>query len=256
MPGASLSWVKRGKTRGIPPTIRFLAQLARLDPQPVIARLQKVPGGSSPRDRSHEPVYVALRLATDHPAEAEQVFNLRQAGGTDGLLVFDVLRLCRRLARVDPPRARRFAASHGSRGIRACAWASVAVGMADRDKAGASEALDRAIEEIDRLRESGPGLEQVFFLNGIRLMPPTNPAAQILPIVERVAPERLADVFWRAVALHPRIETDREDQLQSSYISYECTLLARYDRDVAAALFEPMDSYLKTPAVRRPRSSS
>ncbi len=81
-----------------------------------------------------------------------------------------------------------------------------------------------AIEEIDRLRESGPGPEEVFFLNGIRLMPPTNPAAQILPIVERVAPERLADVFWRAVALHPRIETDREDQLQSSYIGYECTL--------------------------------
>ena len=79
-------------------------------------------------------------------------------------------------------------------------------------------------------------------------MPPTNPAAQILPIVERIAPERLAEVFWRAVALHPRIETDREDQLQTSYISYECMLLARYDRDVAAALFEPMDSYLQTPA--------
>ena len=31
----------------------------------------------------------------------------------------------------------------------------------------------------------------------------TNPAALILPIVERIAPDRLADVFWRAVALHP-----------------------------------------------------
>ena len=45
-------------------------------------------------------------------------------------------------------------------------------------------------------------------------MYPTNPAAVILPIVERIAPERLAEVFWRAVALHPRIETDREDLLQ------------------------------------------
>ena len=82
-------------------------------------------------------------------------------------------------------------------------------------------------------------------------MPPTNPAAQILPIVERVAPERLAEVFWRAVALHPRIETDREDQLQTSYIGKECILLARYDREVAAVLFEPLDSYLKKPAVRQ-----
>ena len=128
----------------------------------------------------------------------------------------------------------------------------MAVGLAEKDKAGASEALDRAIQEIDRLRESGPGPEHGHIMNGIRLMPPTNPAAQILPIVERIAPERLAEVFWRAVALHPRIETDREDQLETSYIGYECTLLARYDREVAAALFEPMDSYLKP----RPRDQA
>jgi hypothetical protein len=88
-------------------------------------------------------------------------------------------------------------------------------------------------------------------LSGIRLMPPTNPAAFILPIVERIAPERLAEVFWRAVALHPRIETDREDLLQTSNIGFECMLLARYDRDVAAALFEPMDSLLQAPAARQ-----
>ena len=58
-------------------------------------------------------------------------------------------------------------------------------------------------------------------------MYPTNPAAVILPVVERIAPDRLAEVFWRAVALHPRLETDREDQLQSSYIGIECMLLAR-----------------------------
>jgi hypothetical protein len=30
-----------------------------------------------------------------------------------------------------------------------------------------------------------------------------NPAALILPIVEKVTPERLEEVFWRAVALMP-----------------------------------------------------
>jgi hypothetical protein len=52
------------------------------------------------------------------------------------------------------------------------------------------------------------------------------------------------------VALHPQIETDREGLLQSSYIGFECMLLARYDREVAAALFEPMDSYLRSLVAR------
>jgi len=83
------------------------------------------------------------------------------------------------------------------------------------------------------------------------LMYPTYPAAVILPVVERIAPERLAEVFWRAVALHPRIDTDRDEQIQSSYVGFECMLLSRYDRDVAAALFEPMDSYLRSLAARK-----
>ncbi len=75
---------------------------------------------------------------------------------------------------------------------------------------------------------------------------PTNPAAVILPIVERIAPERLAEVFWRAVALYPLIERDREELLRSPYIGYECMLLARYDRQVAGAVSAPIDSYLRS----------
>ncbi len=32
---------------------------------------------------------------------------------------------------------------------------------------------------------------------------------------------------------------------------FECTLLARYDRDVAAVLFRPMDDYLRSLAARK-----
>jgi hypothetical protein len=230
---------------------RFLGQRARLDPQQVIAQLRQLPNSGNPLARNRELAEVAVQIATDHPTEAEQIFNLREDGGEQDIIVFAELRLCRRLARVDPPRARRVAVSLIGAGTRACAWASVAVGLAEKDKAGASEAIDRAIEEIDRLRESGPSIEPIPIVNGVRLMPPTNPAALILPAVERIAPERLADVFWRAVALHPRIETDREDLLQTSYIGHECTLLARYDRNIAAVLFEPMGSYLQAPAARQ-----
>jgi hypothetical protein len=67
-----------------------------------------------------------------------------------------------------------------------------------------------------------------------------------LPLVERIAPERLAEFFWRAVALHPQFDVNREDRLRNSYIGKVCMLLARYDRDVANVLFEPMDSYLRS----------
>jgi hypothetical protein len=87
-------------------------------------------------------------------------------------------------------------------------------------------------------------------------MYPTNPAALILPVVERAAPDRIDEVFWRAVALHPRFEADREHDFQFSYVGFECILLARYDRAVAAALFAPMDAYLHSLAVRNERRNA
>jgi hypothetical protein len=226
----------------------FPGQLARLEPGQVMEWLQKLPSYVS---RDAEVALVAAQLATDHPADAERIYNLREGVGDQHYSHTDTMRLCRRLARVDPARARRVAASLGIPGARACAWAFVALGMAEKGNADAALALDHAIREIDELRESGPGPEQVWIVSGVRLMYPTNPAAVILPVVERVAPDRLAEVFWRAVALHPGLEIDRDYLLQTSCIGFECILLSRYDRAVAAALFEPMDSYLNSIARRK-----
>ena len=87
---------------------RFLGQLARLEPDQVLARLQKLPTlHGNPVYRDDELAEVAVQLATDHPAEAEQVFNLRESRAIQRLRPSTyALRLCRRLARVDPPRAR------------------------------------------------------------------------------------------------------------------------------------------------------
>ncbi len=174
----------------------FLSQMARLEPDQALAWMQKLPNvRGNPSYRDLELAAVAVQLATDHPAEAEQVFNLREGSGDQDVSVGYELQLCQRLARVDPARARRVAASLSGIGKRTCAWASVAFGLTEKDKAGASEAMDHAIQEIDRLRESGPGPEQIYIAGSTRLMYPTNPAAVILPVVERVAPERLAEVF-------------------------------------------------------------
>ncbi len=223
----------------------FLTQLLRLEPEAALPRIQKVP--TTQRFLSF--AEFAPQLTIDDPAEAERFFNLgaaREIGGISG-----TMRLCRRLARVDPPRARRVAGSLVGPGERVCAWAFVALGLAEKDRAGAREALDHAIEDIDRLRELGASVEPGIVFNEVRVMYPTNPAALILPVVEQIAPDRLGEVFWRAVALHPRIDIDRDDLLRSSYIGIECMLLARYDRQVAAVLFERMDSYLRSLLTRK-----
>ena len=92
----------------------------------------------------------------------------------------------------------------------------------------------------------GRASKPVTNLDGVLTLYPSNPAAVILPVVELVAPERLAEFFWRAVALHERVNVDEEDALQRSAIGVECLLLSRYDRQVAALLFEPMDSFIKS----------
>ena len=63
----------------------------------------------------------------------------------------------------------------------------------------------------------------------------TNPAASILPIVEKVAPERLEEVFWRAVALMPKYDPVLLN-IASARAAVPAIFLARYDRQAAAAL--------------------
>ena len=68
----------------------------------------------------------------------------------------------------------------------------------------------------------------------------------ILPLVERIAPDRVEEVFWRAVALHPAGDDPRDDLGHGHRMIDESLLLARYDRTVAATLFEPVDAYVRS----------
>jgi hypothetical protein len=98
----------------------------------------------------------------------------------------------------------------------------VALGLAGRDGPAARSALDESIRLCDGLSGPPDASERVNPVMGAG-----PPAAWILPIVERVAPERLEEVFWKAVAQMPR-----GDPAQTE------TFLARYDRQVADALMQ------------------
>ncbi len=228
----------------------FMDQAARLDPAEALARIEKMPNSG---DRDMRYGNAAVEMASSHPAEAERFFGLIEK--RSGFLMYGAaVRLCRRLAEVDLPRARQIAAGIETPGARACAWASTALGAAAHDKAAALESLDRSLEAIDNLLESGPGVEPITNLDGMDTLYPTNPTAVILPVVEQVAPERLAEFFWRAVALHARIDADEEDRLQRSAIGVECMLLSHYNREAAAVLFEPMNAYIRSVVAEKSRS--
>ena len=61
----------------------------------------------------------------------------------------------------------------------------------------------KLIEGIDQLRELRTSVGLGFIMQDTRVIYHTDPAALILPIVERIAPERLAEVFWRAPCFIP-----------------------------------------------------
>ena len=135
------------------------------------------------------------------------------------------------MARTDPERARKLIARLKIPQEQACGWALLALGLADRDQPAARAALAESIRLIDGL--NGPRDLAERRNRGVRVT--DNPAASILPIVEKVAPERLDEVFWKAVA-------------QKSRGDVSVTFLARYDRQMAEAfLVQAAASFPLTP---------
>jgi hypothetical protein len=211
----------------------FLAHLARVEPAVPLGLIENV-GPARWRERTYG--NIATRLAFEHPAEAEAMLNRIEE---PVWRIEGAPRICRRLARNDPARARRIAANLPYPAERAYAWTFLADGLAAADRTAAAAALDRALQEIDSIdagdlsRASEP-----------------NPAASILPLVERIAPDRVAAVFWRALALSvpgddPRTDFGRDDPLPCV-----AALLSRYDREAAALLFEPVAAFVRGRALR------
>jgi hypothetical protein len=215
----------------------LLTHLAWIDPTAPVDLLQ----GVGP-DRWHERILanIAIRAAYEHPADAEQVLNLIHE---PLWRIESAPRVCRRMARSDSDRARRIAASLPTTSERAIAWTFLADGLRLRptDPAAARAALEQAIKEIDDSALSGhPRSIEV------------GPAASILPLVERIAPDRVSEVFWRAVAQQAPAADPRDDLGSNSTegIVDQALLLSRYDREVASVLFEPVAAYIRALPLR------
>jgi Carboxypeptidase regulatory-like domain len=200
---------------------------ARLELDQVLSLLRDMSKGR----RKECYLWIAAALANERPADAERVFQLIEDTRPNQPMSRShlALWLCGPMAKADPKRAERLIGAMKTSGAQACGWAVLALAVADREKAAARLALDRSIQLIDGLIAQPIAAEGLPFLVDIF----TNPAASILPIVEKVAPEQLEEVFWKAVALMPRSDTARRRGIPDNRVAAAAVFLARYDRGAA-----------------------
>jgi hypothetical protein len=128
------------------------------------------------------------------------------------------------LALVDPARAQRIIG--GIPMLSQLSETPVYLALAElgRNEAAVGPLLDEALRRIDRRMQEPPGGVEPSI-------------AYILPVVERIDPALVAEFFWREVAYRQAYDNPRTTSLYSPIDAIR--LLAWYDREVAAALFEP-----------------
>jgi hypothetical protein len=164
---------------------------------------------------------IVFRSIDQNPAEAERVWN--QMMGLSRVPV-TVIVLCWKMATVDPARARRAIESVARAGLRPGDYLLLALGSKARDESASRAAFQAGLDGIDKQLREHP--ERYQFLSGA-----------LLPIVERIDPGLVPEIFWRDVS--SRLPAGNPRTLGDDFRAELTMYLAWYDREVAAALFEP-----------------
>ena len=213
---------------------------------------------------------IAFRLAADNPAEAERVMNM--APEQPGKSWFPPA-IAWKMAQNDPARARRLVDESQRDRDEPQDYLSLALGLKTCDPAAADEAFRKAItlapkklirtrrasegsasepslarrvsmckdaklscrgnmEGMDRLMKEGAEYSAMQGIRGVWL-----------PLVEQIDSALVPEIFWRAVATRPPIGNPRS--LFDESPSKLAMLLGWYDREVAAAVFEPVRAQME-----------
>jgi hypothetical protein len=202
---------------------RFAARLARVNVPSALAIAKQFPAAG--RDSTGWVFRnIAFHLAADNPAESERI--LRQVLKEP---VRDWLppAIAWKMATVDPARAQRLTDESQRSFDHPQAYLFLALGLKSRDETAALQAFRTAMRGIDRTMKAGA--------ENLKM----HSARQVLfPMVEQIDPSLVPEFFWRVVAMRPSIGNPRRASERS--ISPLVTLLAWYDREVAATLFDPV----------------
>ena len=214
-----------GSNDRLPGKEELAAALSRIDGPAALALLEGL--SASPNDWYSADV--ARGLADHDPLEAEitlervQRPNLR-AAYTQGVL--------QRMARTDAERAITIARALPTAGEQAYSLALVASVLSAADGDQARALLAEAFDRVERAPRQSRELED----KSAAVV-----ALAMLPMVERIEPERLEECFWRGLALRSSLPADGELNFeQQKDLCSLVTLVARYDRTVARDLLQPL----------------
>jgi hypothetical protein len=136
------------------------------------------------------------------------------------------------MAAVDPARARRLVEESQQYFDHPQMYLFLALGLKSLNREAAYQAFQTGMQNIDRLMKEG----SEYSLNLVA-------GRTLLPLVEQIDPALVPEYFWRVVATRRSIGNPRSDRALSSSMLIIC--LAWYDRDVAAAIFEPIRAQME-----------
>jgi hypothetical protein len=206
----------------------FAARLARVDLRAALAIAKDYPV-AGPDSQASVRQNIAFHLAGDNPTEAENVLREipRETGRErmPGVVAW-------KMAAADPERARGLVDLSQRDFDHPQAYLYLALGLRDRDLPAAREAFAVAMRGIDRLLRDGG--EYSYMLASRHVL---------LPIVEQIDPALVPEYFWRVVASRPSFGNPMAGgSLPASQLAL---LLAWYDWEVAAVLFQPIRNQME-----------
>ncbi|MEQ8766938.1 MAG: carboxypeptidase-like regulatory domain-containing protein [Planctomycetota bacterium] len=206
----------------------FASRLARTDLE---AALALVGDGAPAKDAYLGEM--AVTLAEDRIGDAERVFR---ALGSDSQRHRWIGELARVMAPRDLIRTRRLIESLGDSGQRAGALAVCAEAVLPYSSERAESLLGEAFDELDKVSISNDEMARV---------PTAAIGAALLPIAERVAPERVSELLVRSLALRRPVPWPAFLGSEVERLEAEASLalfVARYDGELARALLDDVVS--------------
>jgi len=214
--------------KGTPVRAILAVPLARVDLPSALAIAKEFPATGIDSEASLL-ANIAFHLAAENPAQAERVLSLMpQDAGRDRFPPA----IAWKMAAVDPARARRLTDQSQRDLDYPQRYLFLALGLKPRDPAAASQAFQTGMQGIDRLMK-----EEVEYSSKL------GERRVLLPMVEQIDPALVPEYFWRVVATrHPAGNPRSGSEVSSAWLTL---LLAWYDRDVAAAVFEPVRARLE-----------
>jgi Carboxypeptidase regulatory-like domain len=216
-------------SKATPPRRLLAPPLARFDLPSALAMAKEfAPTGMN--SEAAIVVNIAFHLAADNPAEVERILSLLPPEPERDRFPPAV---AWKMASTDPARARRLTDQSQQKHDRPYRYLFLALGLKSSDPAGASQAFGTAMQGIDRLMK---GAEDYYTAGFV-------PREIVLPVVEELDPALVAEYFWRIVAARSSIGDPRSGS-EFAPTAF-ALLLACYDRDAAALVFERVREWLE-----------